>query len=63
MPVRLLNSAVLKWPEQAAVLKKTKQWANLEGKRDDNIKHIYCFGSVVSSDWGIGSDIDILGSI
>ena len=60
MPVRSLNSAVLKWPEQAAVLNKTKQWAILEGERNKNIKNIYCFGSVVSRNWGVGSDLDIL---
>ena len=59
MPVKLLNSAVLKWPEKNKVLNEAKLWAKSMGLGDDNIVKIYCFGSICKGTWGVGSDLDI----
>jgi predicted nucleotidyltransferase len=59
MPVKLLNSAVLKWPEKNKVLNEAKLWAKSMGLGDDNIVKIYCFGSICRGTWGVGSDLDI----
>lgn len=60
MPVRLLNSVVLKWPDKQKVLYEAKLWATSTGLEDDNIVRIFCFGSICTGLWGVGSDLDIL---
>lgn len=60
MPVKLLNSAVLKWPDPEEVIKEAKQWAIKYSKTDKNIIRIICFGSIAKNTWGLGSDLDIL---
>lgn len=32
----------------------------LAGLADNNILRIYCFGSICSDTWGVGSDLDIV---
>ena len=60
MPVRSLNSSILKWPEKDLIIKQAASWASKTGERDDNIISIKCFGSVLNDSWGVGSDLDIL---
>jgi len=60
MPVRSLNSAILKWPDKQKVLNEARLWAGSTGHGDENIVKIFCFGSICTSKWGVGSDIDIL---
>jgi uncharacterized protein len=60
MPVRSLNSAILKWPDKQKVLSEAKVWAKSTGLSDNNILRIYCFGSICSDTWGVGSDLDIV---
>ncbi len=60
MPVRSLNSAILKWPDKQKVLSEAKMWAKSAGLTDNNILRIYCFGSICSDTWGVGSDLDIV---
>lgn len=60
MPVRLLNSAILKWPDKQKVLNEAKLWAESVGLSDRNIVKIFCFGSICTGRWGVGSDLDIL---
>jgi uncharacterized protein len=60
MPVRSLNSAILKWPEKQKVLSEAKVWAKSTGLNDNNILMIYCIGSICSDTWGVGSDLDIV---
>jgi uncharacterized protein len=60
MPVRSLNSAILKWPEKQKVLNEAKLWAKSTGLGDDNIIRIFCFGSICTDIWGVGSDLDII---
>ena len=60
MPVRSLNSAILKWPDKQTVLNEAGLWAESAGLGDRNILKICCFGSICTGKWGVGSDLDIL---
>lgn len=60
MPVRSLNSSILKWPDKQAVHEAARDWAENEGAEHDNILAIGCFGSYARDDWGVGSDLDLI---
>lgn len=60
MPVRSLNSAVLRWPDSKVVLRAAREWAEVVGGADDTVVKIGCFGSCVVGDWGVGSDLDLI---
>ena len=60
MPVRLLNSAVLKWPDRQKVINEARKWARMVGGNNKNIQQILCFGSICTGFWGVGSDLDVL---
>ncbi|OHD62948.1 MAG: hypothetical protein A2176_04885 [Spirochaetes bacterium RBG_13_51_14] len=60
MPVKSLNSAVLKWPEREATLEKARYWAETVGSRDASVVSIRCYGSIADGRWGTGSDLDVL---
>jgi len=60
MPVRSLNSSVLKWPSRKAVDRAIRSWTaeQVEGKPD--IIRLGYFGSYARDDWGVGSDLDVI---
>ncbi len=60
MPVRSLNSSVLKWPDANTVLTAVRAWAEALASRHSSILKIGCFGSYTRGDWGVGSDVDLL---
>jgi len=60
MPVRSLNSSVLKWPDASRVHAAVSLWAEKMGHLFPEIMAIGYFGSYARSDWGVGSDIDLL---
>lgn len=60
MPVRLLNSSVLKWPERDSVGDALRRWAERIVSEHEEVLRIGCFGSFVRADWGVGSDLDIV---
>jgi len=60
MPVRSLNSPVLKWPSRAAVLAAAEAWARSLRVRDDQVVRIGYFGSYARGDAGVGSDLDLV---
>ncbi|MEW6504658.1 MAG: nucleotidyltransferase domain-containing protein [Chloroflexota bacterium] len=60
MPVRSLNSSVLKWPDANTVLTAVRAWAEALASRYPSILKIGCFGSYARGDWGVGSDVDLL---
>lgn len=60
MPVRSLNSAVLKWPDRESVLSAARRWAADLRDRDETVASIWCIGSYARGDWGVGSDIDVI---
>ena len=59
MPVRSLDSSVLKWPDRAAVDRAVRQWAE-RAAGSPNVVRIGYAGSYARGDWGPGSDVDIV---
>lgn len=60
MPVKSLNSSVLKWPDQAQVDRAVKQWAVREASRHAKLIRLGYFGSYARGNWGVGSDLDLI---
>ena len=60
MPVRSLNSVVLRWPDRAAVHGAAKAWAERAGAVGKEIQRIGYFGSYATGKWGVGSDLDVV---
>ena len=60
MPVRLLNSSVLKWPNAPSVDQAVRRWANRIARERKQIRRIGYFGSYARGDWGVGSDLDLI---
>ena len=60
MPVRLLNSSVMKWPSGETVHEGVCHWAeNAVNERSGALRMCY-FGSYARGDWGVGSDVDLI---
>ena len=60
MPVRSLNSSVLKWPDAAAVHRAALHWAEREAPRRNGLLRLGYFGSYARGEWGVGSDLDLI---
>ena len=60
MPVRSLNSSVLKWPDQHTVIDSLKRWVEKIIRKRKDILNIGYFGSYARGDWGVGSDLDMI---
>ena len=60
MPVRLLNSSVLKWPDLRTVDRAVRQWAGEAGHKRPGVLRIGYFGSYARRNSGVGSDLDLL---
>lgn len=60
MPVRLLNSFVLKWPEAQTVDQAVRRWAEKVAQQRQDVIRIGYFGSYARGDWGVGSDLDLV---
>ena len=60
MPVRLLNSRVLKWPDADSVREAVRRWADEVAGRNADVVAIGYVGSYARGDWGVGSDVDIV---
>jgi hypothetical protein len=60
MPVKSLNSVVLKWPDASVVLAALKSWTLAESERHPELVGLGYFGSYARGDWGVGSDLDLL---
>lgn len=60
MPVRSLNSSVLKWPDRQTIDQSVRQWVNTLVSNRPNILRVGYFGSYAKNDWGVGSDLDII---
>jgi predicted nucleotidyltransferase len=60
MPVKSLNSSVLKWPDQGQVEQAVKQWAGQEAPRHTELIRLGYFGSYARGNWGVGSDLDLI---
>ena len=60
MPVRSLNSVVMKWPGRDEVLSAARRWATVLTAHDLAVEKVYCVGSYARGDWGVGSDLDVI---
>lgn len=60
MPVRLLSSSVLRWPDAQAVKRAVSQWVDKVVKTRKDVLSIGYFGSYARGDWGVGSDLDLI---
>lgn len=60
MPVRLLSSSVLKWPDAQTVDRAVRRWAEKVVQRHQGVVCIGYFGSYAREDWGVGSDLDLV---
>lgn len=60
MPVRSLNSSVLRWPDRAEVDARVRDWAREEARRHPGLLQLGYFGSYARGDHGVGSDLDLV---
>ncbi|MBD3183133.1 nucleotidyltransferase domain-containing protein [Candidatus Poribacteria bacterium] len=60
MPVRYLNSPIMKWPDAKMVDSAVRKWASAAANDRDDITQIGYFGSYARGDWGVGSDLDLI---
>ncbi len=60
MPVRSLNSSVIKWPDTASVDEALRVWANSVSASRPDVFRVGYIGSHARGDWGVGSDLDVI---
>ena len=60
MPVRLLTSSVLRWPNAQSVDQSAREWAERIGHERNQVRRIGYFGSYARGDWSVGSDLDVI---
>ncbi len=60
MPVRSLTSSVMRWPDQDTVVRRLETWAAEVAAMRPEVVRIGYFGSLARSDWGVGSDLDLI---
>lgn len=60
MPIRSLNSSVLRWPDLASVDRAVRGWARHEAQKRPELLKVGYFGSYARGDWGVGSDVDLV---
>jgi predicted nucleotidyltransferase len=60
MPVRSLNSSVLKWPDQKTVNQAVRSWSIEQAQLRPELIRLGYFGSYARGNWGVGSDLDLI---
>lgn len=60
MPVRSLNSRVLRWPDAREVLRAVSNWAEHRAAERPDVEAIGVAGSYARGNWSVGSDVDIV---
>jgi len=60
MPVRSLNSFILKWPDAQTVAEAVRHWSQKALLSHYDVMRIGYFGSYARGDWGVGSDLDLI---
>ena len=60
MPVRSLNSSVIKWPDLKTVREGIGRWAKGEMPKHPGLVRLGYFGSYARGEWGVGSDLDLI---
>jgi len=60
MPVRSLNSFILKWPDAQTVAQAVRHWSQKALLSHFDVMRIGYLGSYARGDWGVGSDLDLI---
>jgi len=60
MPVRSLNSSVLRWPDANEVESAVREWARATANEHHLLILLGYFGSYARGDAGVGSDLDLV---
>jgi len=60
MPVRSLNSSVLRWPDRDTVDRAVRVWARKLSETWPQLERLGYFGSYARGDWGVASDLDLV---
>lgn len=60
MPVRSLNSSVIRWPDLRTVDQAVQDWVNQQVRSGRDILRAGYFGSYARGDWGVSSDLDLI---
>ena len=60
MPVRSLNSSVLKWPDAEVVGQAARAWVSAAVAAHPEVVRIGYFGSYARGEAGVGSDLDLV---
>lgn len=60
MPVRLLSSSIVRWPEPQRVVEALQDWVESVLPQHQEISGIGYFGSYARGNWGVGSDLDMV---
>ena len=60
MPVRSLNSCVLRWPDRNEVDRAMRLWTAEQVRVRPEIVRLGYFGSYARGDRGVGSDVDVI---
>jgi len=60
MPLRSLNTFVLKWPDLSTVHVAVRDWVSRASKHHPELIRVGYYGSYARGDWGVGSDVDLI---
>lgn len=60
MPVRSLNSSIMRWPKRKTVEAALRQWAAREMAGNSRIQRVGYFGSYSRNEASVGSDLDVV---
>ena len=60
MPVRLLSSSVLRWPDGEAVRQSVRSWARETLAAEPLVVRVGYRGSYATGQEGVGSDLDLI---
>jgi len=60
MPVRSLNSRIVKWPDRLAVEAAIRSLLPRLTDAEPRLRALGYFGSCARNEWGVGSDVDLV---
>jgi predicted nucleotidyltransferase len=60
VPLRLLRSSVLRWPDRQRVERAVRSWSLDVAARDPRVRRVGYFASYARGDRGVGTDVDLV---
>lgn len=60
MPVRSLNSSVIRWPNREQIEAALQKWSERSINQNDTVLAMGYFGSYARNEAGVGSDLDVV---